>query len=154
MDDEVIYVVVGFCAGYPEVSSPNMSFSGIKSAGRFAEEDSSSAIHPAVTAQLGEPVVTKHRVGTFAETDLDMILQANGVATLILAGIATSGVMLSSVRYNSDANYRLVVNNCCSERDSEVHGVFSEKIFPGRQRDHGAADPRGPGDEWMNGESL
>ncbi|MGH7440727.1 MAG: cysteine hydrolase family protein [Polyangiaceae bacterium] len=42
-------------------------------------------------------------------TDLDMILRANGIDTLVLGGIATSGVVLSTVRHAADADYRLVV---------------------------------------------
>jgi nicotinamidase-related amidase len=37
-------------------------------------------------------------VGAFFGTDLDMILRANGVETLLLTGIATSGVVLSTLR--------------------------------------------------------
>jgi nicotinamidase-related amidase len=35
----------------------------------------------------GEPVVTKHRVSAFIGTDLEMILKANGIETLVLAGV-------------------------------------------------------------------
>jgi len=126
----VIYVVVGFRAGYPEVSALNMSFSAVKEMGRFAPGDTSAEIHPAVAPKPGEPVVTKHRVGAFAGTDLDMILRANGIETLLLTGIATSGVVLSTVRHAADADYRLlVVKDCCSDRDAEVHRVLMEKVF-------------------------
>ena len=40
----VIYVVVGFRPGYPEVSSRNMSFSTIKQAGSLAAGESGSDI--------------------------------------------------------------------------------------------------------------
>lgn len=90
----VIYVVVGFRPGYPEVSGRNLSFSGIKSAGRFAPGDPVAAIHPDLAPEPSDVVVTKHRVSVFAGTDLDMILRANGVETLLLAGVATSGVVL------------------------------------------------------------
>ena len=52
-------------------------------------------------------MVTKHRVGAFTGTDLDMILKAHRMETLILAGIATSGVVLSTVRHAADADYGL-----------------------------------------------
>src|SRR5262249_26654011 len=116
----VIYVVVGFRPGFPEVSARNMSFSAINGSGRFAPGDTSVEIHPAVAPKAGEAVVTKHRVGAFFGTDLDMILRANGVETLLLTGIATSGVVLSTLRHAADADYRLfVVEDCCSDRDAE-----------------------------------
>jgi nicotinamidase-related amidase len=127
----VIYVVVGFRDGYPEVSPRNLLFSGVKAAGRLAAGRPDSAIHPAVAPQAGEVVVTKHRVGAFLGTDLDMILHANGIETMVLAGIATSGVVLSTLRHAADADYRLVaVRDCCSDRDEEVHRVLMEKVFP------------------------
>jgi nicotinamidase-related amidase len=127
----VVYVVVGFRAGYPEVSAANASFNAIRGTGRFAAGDPGAAIHPAVAPQDGDVVVTKHRVGAFAGTDLDMILRANGIDTLVLAGIATSGVVLSTLRHAADADYRVrVVRDCCSDRDEEVHRVLMEKVFP------------------------
>ena len=127
----VIYVVVGFRPGFPEVSARNLSFSGIKASGRFAPGAAEIGIHPAVAPKPDEVVVTKHRVGAFAGTDLDMILRANGVETLLLAGIATSGVVLSTLRHAADADYRLaVIGDCCSDRDEEVHRVLLDKVFP------------------------
>jgi nicotinamidase-related amidase len=76
-------------------------------------------------------VVTKHRVGAFFGTDLDMILRAHDIDTLVLSGIATSGVVLSTLRHAADADYRLVVAaDCCADADPEVHRVLTEKVFP------------------------
>lgn len=48
----------------------------------------------------------------------------------MLAGIATSGVVLSTVRHAADADYRIVVvEDCCADRDPEVHRVLMEKVF-------------------------
>lgn len=130
----VIYVVVGFRAGYPEVSPRNASFGPIRDSGRFAEGAAGNEVHATVAPKPGEVIVTKHRVSAFAGTDLDMILRANGVETLVLAGIATSGVVLSTVRQAADADYRLVVvEDCCADRDAEVHRVLMEKVFSPRQ---------------------
>ena len=127
----VIYVVVGFRPGFPEISPQNMAFSAIKGSGRFVPGDPSLEIHPAVMPLEGEVVVTKHRVGAFAGTDLEMVLRAKRIDTLLLAGIATSGVVLSTVRYAADADYRLVIaDDCCSDMDAEVHRVLCEKVFP------------------------
>ncbi|HEY3858038.1 MAG TPA: isochorismatase family protein, partial [Gammaproteobacteria bacterium] len=78
-----------------------------------------------------EAVVTKHRVGAFFGTDLDMLLRAKDVDTLVLAGISTSGVVLSTLRHAADADYRLVVlGDCCSDPDAEVHACLLDKVFP------------------------
>jgi nicotinamidase-related amidase len=96
----------------------------------FASGTPGTEIHPAVAPQAGEVVVTKHRVGGFPGTDLDMVLRANDIDTLVLAGIATSGVVLSTLRHAADADYRIIVaSDCCSDRDAEVHRVLLEKVF-------------------------
>jgi nicotinamidase-related amidase len=126
----VIYVVVGFRVGYPEVSSRNVTFSKVKEHSLFAAGGDGLEIHPAIAPRPGEVVVTKHRVSAFAGTDLDMILRANGIETLLLTGITTSGVVLSTVRHAFDADYRLVViADCCSEPDDDIHLTLIEKIF-------------------------
>jgi len=127
---KVIYVVVGFRAGYPEFSFRNKNLAAVRGSGRFVEGSAGSEVHPAVAPKPGDVMVTKHRVSAFAGTDLDMVLRASGVETLVLAGIATSGVVLSTVRHAADADYRLiVVADCCSDGDPEVHRVLTEKVF-------------------------
>jgi nicotinamidase-related amidase len=127
----VIYVVVGFRPGYPEISDRNATFSGLKASGALAAGAENAKIHPAVAPLAKEIVVTKHRVSAFAGTDLDLMLRANGIETLILTGIVTSGVVLSTLRHAADADYRLlVVTDCCSDHDEEAHRVLLEKVFP------------------------
>ena len=59
-----------------------------------------------------------------------LMLRANGIETLILTGIITSGVVLSTLSHAADADYRLlVVGDCCSDGDEEVHRVLLEKVF-------------------------
>jgi nicotinamidase-related amidase len=126
----VIYVVVGFRAGYPELSPRNQVFAPIRGSGLFAEGSVGMEVHPAVAPKPGEVIITKRRASAFFGTDLDMILRANGIETLVLAGIVTSGVVLSTLRHAADADYRLVVvEDCCADRDAEVHRVLMEKVF-------------------------
>ena len=73
----------------------------------------------------------KHRVNALYGTGLDVALRANDVNTLIILGYATSGVVLSTVRYASDLDYNLyVVEDCCSDSDPDVHAFLTERIFP------------------------
>jgi nicotinamidase-related amidase len=126
----VVYVVVGFRPGYPEVSPHNASFAALAQSGRLVTTTPGSDIAPALRPADGEVVVVKRRVGAFAGTDLEMVLRAKSVDTLILLGIATSGVVLSTVRHAADADYRIVVvEDCCADRDAEVHRVLTEKVL-------------------------
>src|ERR1700761_6430510 len=71
----IIHVVVGFRPGLPEVSSRNSLFGAIKNSPRHQQlfQGPLGAIHSAVAPEGEEVVVTKHRVGAFAGTDLEMI---------------------------------------------------------------------------------
>ncbi|HET8607004.1 MAG TPA: isochorismatase family cysteine hydrolase [Gaiellaceae bacterium] len=136
----VIYVRVAFRAGTPEVSARNRSFAALSQGGAFGEADVATRIHPAVAPRDGEPVVVKKRVSAFAGSDLEVLLRSLGIETLVLTGIATSGVVLSTLREAADRDYRLVVvSDCCLDRDPEVHRVLTEKVFP-RQAEVVAAD--------------
>jgi len=69
--------------------------------------------------------------GSLCTTDLESILRAHQVTTLVLLGIATSGVVLSTVRWAADADYEiLVLEDCCADADEEVHRVLMHKVFP------------------------
>jgi len=132
----VVYVVVGFRPGHPEVSARNRTFSALAAAGgRFVEGDPAAEIHPAVAPAPGDPVVTKRRVSAFTGSDLGVLLSGLDAGTLVLTGIATSGVVLSTLRQAADLDYRLVVlADACLDADPEVHRVLTEKVFP-RQAD-------------------
>ena len=79
----------------------------------------------------GDIVVRKTRVGPFLTTDLDAQLRARGVDTLVLAGISTSGVVLSTVRDAHDRDYRLyVLADATADPLPDVHAALIEKIFP------------------------
>jgi nicotinamidase-related amidase len=60
------------------------------------ELDPSTQIHPGVVPQPGDIVVTKRRVSAFSGSDLDAVLRSLDVDSLVLTGIATSGVVLST----------------------------------------------------------
>jgi nicotinamidase-related amidase len=129
----VIHVQVGFRPKLPEVSPRNALFGAIKNSAQHQQlfRGPLGAIHSAVGPEADEVVVTKHRVNAFAGTDLEMILRANEMETLILMGIATSGVVLSTLLHASDQDYRLlVVRDCCTDLDAGVHHCLIEKVFP------------------------
>jgi nicotinamidase-related amidase len=89
-----------------------------------------AAIHPAAAAREGEPIVVKHRISPFVGTDLETLLRANGIDTLVLAGVHTSGVVLSTVRQAGDLDYRLiVVRDCCADPDTELHAMLLDMVI-------------------------
>ena len=131
----VCYSATVFRPGYPEISDRNKTFSQRKASGQPATSDPLQIIHEAVRPVEGEVVAGKHRVNAMFGTDLEMSLRANNIGTLIILGYATSGVVLSTTRYAADADFRLlIVEDCCSDQDADVHDFLTQKIFP-RQAD-------------------
>jgi nicotinamidase-related amidase len=129
----VIHVQVGFRPNLPEISSRNPLFSGIKNSAQHRKlfEGTAGAIHPDVAPEADDIVVTKHRISAFAGTDLDMILRANDIDTLVLFGIATSGVVLSTLLHAADADFRLaVIRDCCADLDPELHTSLLDRLIP------------------------
>ena len=131
----VVHVQVGFRPGLPEVSARNRLFEAIKSSAQHQKlfEGNAGAIHLALGPEPGDIVVTKHRVSAFAGTDLEMILRARDIETLVLFGIATSGVVLSTLLQASDCDYRLVlIADCCADLDPVLHDALLTRLFPQR----------------------
>jgi nicotinamidase-related amidase len=114
------------------VPDRNKSFSRlVAGTAAMATDSPETAMHPAIAPRDGDIVVCKKRVGPFSTTDLADQLATRGIDTLILAGISTSGVVLSTVRQAADADYRLyVLADATADRDPEVHEVLMTKVFP------------------------
>ena len=123
----IIYVVVGFRPGFPEVSPRNKIFSVVSGRSGWHPNE----VHPDVAPADGDIVVTKRRVSAFAGSDLEIVLRSQEIDHLVLTGIATSGVVLSTLRQAADLDYQLtVLADCCLDADTEVHRVLLEKVFP------------------------
>ncbi|MFC1952360.1 cysteine hydrolase [Chloroflexota bacterium] len=98
---------------------------------RRGEKTPEREIHPMMIPKPGEPLLTKSRTGPFSTTKLDEILRSQGIDTLILIGLRTSGCILTTVRWAADIDYQLIVlSDCCADQDDEVHRVLMEKVFP------------------------
>ncbi len=131
----IILVQVGFRPGLPEISERNSLFAAIRSSPERRQlfQGAAREIHRAFGPEPGDIVVTKHRVSAFPGTDLEMVLRAQEIQTLVLFGISTSGVVLSTLLQASDADYRLmVISDCCVDQDVELHDALIHRLFPKR----------------------
>lgn len=127
----VIYVTVGFRPGMPEVSESNKVFYASKLRAGSVDTTPFMKIHSDLAPESHDIIVTKHRFSAFSGSDLEMILKSLKINHLILSGIATSGVVLSTVREASDKDYVLtVLSDACTDDDIDVHNVLTTKVFP------------------------
>lgn len=131
----VIYVTISFRAGLPEISNNNKSFSAGKERFKTLNMEEFAKILPELAPQENEVVVVKRRFSAFTGSDLEVNLRAAGIQHIVLTGVSTSGVVLSTLREAADKDYQLtVLADCCADGDEEVHRVLVEKVFP-RQAD-------------------
>ena len=89
-------------------------------------------IHPLVAPVAGEPVLGKTSFSAFATTNLDERLRELGVGQLIIAGVATSGTVLSTTRWAVDTGYQVTVcADACADPDPGAHAALTdENVFP------------------------
>ncbi len=131
------YVRVAFDdADFQAIPARNKMASRVAAGGSTFHADSpATAIHDEIAPRPGDIVVRKTRVGAFSTTDLERRLRERGVTTLILAGLSTSGVVLSTVREAADRDYELfVLADATADPEPDVHQFLIERIFP-RQAD-------------------
>jgi nicotinamidase-related amidase len=132
---QVIYVVVGFRKGYPEISDANKSFNILRNSGRNFDSEEGQRVEPKIAPQDNDIIIIKKRVSAFTGSDLEIVLHVNNIKHIVLTGISTSGVVLSTLREAADKDFRItVLADCCADTDAEVHQVLTTKVFP-RQAD-------------------
>jgi nicotinamidase-related amidase len=125
------YVRVGFADGEAPSGMMGQRIGREAALTMFHADAPGTQIHDGIAPEDGDVVVRKTRVGPFGTTDLHEQLQARGIDTLILAGISTSGVVLSAVRDGHDRDYRLfVLSDLCADPEADVHEFLIKRIFP------------------------
>jgi nicotinamidase-related amidase len=116
---------------FAAVPTHNKAFAAVAQNKFLADGSPESEIHPSLDVQQGDIVVRKTRFGAFSTTDLYSTLHEQGIDTLVVAGISTAGVVLSTLRHAADEDYRLyVLADATADPDPEVHRVLTEKVFP------------------------
>jgi nicotinamidase-related amidase len=127
----VIHVMVGYRPNYPEASARNSQVSRVKKEGRLLERAADARICPEIEVRPEDVIVTKKRGSAFFGTDLEIILRAANIDTLMLAGISSLMTVESTARDAFDRDYRLfVLGDCCSDGDVKANEVALTILLP------------------------
>jgi nicotinamidase-related amidase len=126
------YVRVAFVdSDYSAIPKNNLRFKEMADKKMMHADSLETAIHDDLAPQKGDIIVRKTRVGAFSTTDLGKQLKDRQIDTIILAGISTSGVVLSTVRDASDHDYRIfVLEDGVADTDVDVHKILLDKVLP------------------------
>lgn len=130
----VAFVRVAFTEeDWAAVPETNQAFHRLAQAQGMHHEHASSQIDERIAPADGDIVVRKTRIGAMSTTDLHEQLAARGIDTLVLAGISTSGVVMSTLVEAVDRDYRVFVlaDGVADQRD-DVHRVMLDTVFPSR----------------------
>jgi len=128
----VAYVRVAFRdADYAAIPEHNRAFAPFRGGGMLADGSPECEIVESLRPQRDEIVVRKTRFGSFSTTSLSPRLREAGIESLILAGISTGGVVLSTVRDAADQDFRVyVLADACADSNPRVHSILTEAVFP------------------------
>ncbi|MGE8189076.1 cysteine hydrolase family protein [Pseudomonas sp. NPDC086278] len=90
----------------------------------FTPGSEGAKLHPKVLNRADEPVVLKHFVNSFRETDLKSILDEQGIEELVVVGSMSHMCVDGITRAAADFGYSVtVIHDACATRDLEFNGV-------------------------------
>lgn len=90
----------------------------------FTPGSAGAKLHPKVLNLANEPVVLKHFVNSFRETDLKSILDEQGIKELVVVGSMSHMCVDGITRAAADFGYSVtVIHDACATRDLEFNGV-------------------------------
>jgi nicotinamidase-related amidase len=138
----VIHIRSEYGAGTWNAGAPGMAEAGgpraqlrCVSAGDFAWAGLGGEIPPGLCApgtpgaeflagfepEAGEHVVVKNRFSGFVDTSLELLLRANGIRTIVLAGVTTTCAIDGTARDAAMRDYLpVVVRNCVADVDERA----------------------------------
>ena len=126
----IIHVGLGFSEGYPEIPDSGSPFLRVKQNNLCIKGTPSAEFHGAIF-HPDDLVIYKQRVGAFSHNHLELVLRSRRIEHIVFFGIATSGIVLSTLRRAFDLDFQSVVlKDACFDDDQEVHRVLTEKVFP------------------------
>jgi len=133
---KLVFVRVAFAPDdYDAIPNHHKAFNAVKHNRLFADGDPSFDIDPALEVRDGDLIVRKTRFGAFSTTDLHALFGDESINTLVIGGITTAGVVLSTIREASDQDYRIfVLSDATADLDPKLHRVLIDEVLP-RQAD-------------------
>jgi nicotinamidase-related amidase len=129
---QVFFVRIGFeDDDYAEIPPTNKALTVVAETRWLHNDAEATALHPALDVALADVLIRKTRVGALHRTALDEELTNRGITTLILAGVHTSGVVLSTVRDAADRDYRLfLLSDATADPSEDAHRALMQHVFP------------------------
>jgi nicotinamidase-related amidase len=99
---------------------------------RVVHGEWSSQVIPELDPRPEDYYIPKQRWSAFHQTVLDLTLRALGIDTVIISGASTFVGIAATVYQGRDLDYNVIIvrEACCAPRDSHVHDIMMDVVFP------------------------
>ena len=119
---EVIYVIVGFSNTYKECPKSSRVFKTAQKEKRLILNTWATEIHDSIKPDKSEVIISKNRISSFYQTNLELILRNKEVNKIYLTGVSTEFVVLSTAIDAHDRDFRVVVlEDAVSSSHEKIH---------------------------------
>jgi nicotinamidase-related amidase len=125
----VVFSMVKFREGYRDIANSNKALALIKTRNLIPPDASKliSILQPG----HDEIVVDKDRFSAFSGNDLSEVLRSGGIKHLVMAGVVTSGVILSTFTLAADEDYSMtILSDACADPKASLHEDLMTNLFP------------------------
>lgn len=118
----IAHVKVGFSETYIECPLHSPVFGKAKEFKALQLGTWGTEFNTELAIQPGDKTIIKHRISAFYNTDLEAVLRANNIQTLLLCGVATQMAIELTAREAHDRDYSvIVIANACATATEELH---------------------------------
>lgn len=125
----VVFSKVMFRPGYIDISPRNKYFSKVKATNELPPAE--SRLIPLFQPLPNEVLIIKDRFNAFTGDDLTIILRSQGITNLVLAGVSTSGVVLSTFCAAADEDYSMtMLSDACADPNIGLNNDLMTNLFP------------------------
>lgn len=128
----VVFVITSFESNFLDISSNNKFFPMIKDSGvPMTKGEYGTKVLKELNPYFNEPIISKNRISAFAGNKLYVLLRSMEINHLILAGVATSGTVLSTALESADKDYiTTVLSDATEDPIPNNHQFLIKQILP------------------------
>ncbi|GAB0103959.1 cysteine hydrolase [Nocardia sp. JMUB6875] len=118
----VMHVAIGFSPDYAEGTTVSPLLGQAPQYGSLQLGTWATEFLDEVAPESGEPVIVKHRVSAFYNTDLELRLRALGIERVLLMGCSTDLVVQATAREAHDRDFIVeILADATSSESPELH---------------------------------
>ncbi|CAF3480007.1 unnamed protein product [Rotaria sp. Silwood1] len=126
----IMFSRVEFRPGYPDASCQNKQLSAITKLNLAIAGTPGTEFYPGFQPESNEIQFVKHRISAAYNSELLTLLDSRCIKTVVLAGLSTSGVILSTTRQLADMDFRIyILQDAVIDSNSTVHDVLLHSVL-------------------------